>query len=444
VDGCCPSVVVQKALRAPHAKCTHHIYVSRFVDGTCELMDELSQWMAEHHSTHHGRAHGLKWTSDPQYLFTSEHYLLYLHADTWTSGTRSKELAREVTTAMRSGTHVLLAHECPEVGDEQCTIRTKPKGVPFDAFFNNAAGTTPRILVVSGLYHEIAVPLMGGVHRPVSALSSLSLSPPTPLPRYPAMLCPRPERATRHYNAPSPPSDIYTVHVPAQVSLALLAKVVAQPPRTKMIEISISSIFASRRRKLVDEKEGPVGTPKKGKLPTIRGQLSMRFGYSSRSSVAEEQSECDSVPGPTPLPPSRKGSNPSALPSPSIGYERSIGGEKMRKAGKRANAWSMLRTEPKSGVLHTAISTNHLPSPALSGSPSPLGSPTYLPAACGIALTVLPPCAARLDACFTRACSPAVCVRAATQACQQRRAHRVLSSRVCSSRLVRRTSQSVA
>ena len=114
----------------------------------------------------------LKTTSDAKDLPTCEHMLLHLNANTWTRGKEtSDKLAHDVISARKLGVHLLLVHEQPNIADEgggQATPYHKPLGVPFDAFFNNPEGTTPKQLVIGGIYNEIAVPLKGGAYRPVA------------------------------------------------------------------------------------------------------------------------------------------------------------------------------------------------------------------------------------------------------------------------------------
>lgn len=113
-------------------------------------------------------------TTDLSALPKCQHMLLYLNKATWTSGERvSSSLARDAHLAKHFGVHLLLAHEQPNVADQHSHAphpaqETAQLGVPFDAFFNNPAGTTPTRLVVKGIYDEIAVPLKGGPFRPVS------------------------------------------------------------------------------------------------------------------------------------------------------------------------------------------------------------------------------------------------------------------------------------
>jgi hypothetical protein len=55
-----------------------------------------------------------------------------------------------------------------------------------DAFFHSSKGTTPKRLVRGGLYHEIAVPLKGGVYRPVALAllaKAVATKPPPPVDR---------------------------------------------------------------------------------------------------------------------------------------------------------------------------------------------------------------------------------------------------------------------
>jgi hypothetical protein len=82
----------------------------------------------------------LLWTSESGAMEQCEHFLLYLHRETWTRGPSSRALAGQLGRAMRTGIHILLAHERPDVNGDDDGRR----GVKFDSFFMNADGTTPK------------------------------------------------------------------------------------------------------------------------------------------------------------------------------------------------------------------------------------------------------------------------------------------------------------
>jgi len=111
-------------------------------------------------------------TTQLEQLPSCDHMLLYLHGETWTRGSEtSDELAGEVTIAMDSDVHVLLAHEMIGTGQES------RHGCDFGTLFACPEGATPEALIRRGIYGEIAVPLMGGAWREASmALLSLALS----------------------------------------------------------------------------------------------------------------------------------------------------------------------------------------------------------------------------------------------------------------------------
>ena len=91
-----------------------------------------------------------------------------LTATTWTSGARSVAFAAEVQQALNSGKPILLAHEMPGIGQEG------RHAIEFDAFFRDEQ--TPKVLLASGVYATIAVPLKGGPWREASmALLAIEL-----------------------------------------------------------------------------------------------------------------------------------------------------------------------------------------------------------------------------------------------------------------------------
>ena len=90
-------------LSPPKASATrrHHVYVSPHVVGGEALMEELGVRVGCRILT----------SSVPEELTACNHFLVYLHAKTWTSGAQSKAFAREVERAMSAGISLLLAHE---------------------------------------------------------------------------------------------------------------------------------------------------------------------------------------------------------------------------------------------------------------------------------------------------------------------------------------------
>jgi len=67
-----------------------------------------------------------------------EQMLVYLSADTWTSGPASAALCREVMDAMTLGLRLLLVHETPSWDN------SRPQACPFETFFECARGSTPH------------------------------------------------------------------------------------------------------------------------------------------------------------------------------------------------------------------------------------------------------------------------------------------------------------
>jgi len=84
--------------------------------------------------------------------------LVYLDSRTWTRGDDSLAFAQEVHKAMEMDLLLLLAHEMPGLGQED------QHPCEFGDFFGN----TPPELLSAGIYNDIAMPLRGGMWRPVS------------------------------------------------------------------------------------------------------------------------------------------------------------------------------------------------------------------------------------------------------------------------------------
>ena len=78
------------------------------------------------------------------------HMLLLLRYDTFHAGERANQLAEQVRAAMACNFPILLVHDVLS-----CS---------FDHFFV----TTPLDLISAGLYKMVAIPLLPGVHEPVS------------------------------------------------------------------------------------------------------------------------------------------------------------------------------------------------------------------------------------------------------------------------------------
>ena len=165
-----------------------HVYYSRANDGAAELIEELNRWRG------HRRQPPLTATSAVEELPRCVHFLLLLDGNTWTSEQAQKQaLEKEVLQcaelwAAGRGPHLLPVHEEPDLVEEiQPTewLEESPRarcGVPFDAFFDD--GQTPPRLVKKDVdvYHEIAVPLKGGMSRPIglAMLESAILKIPSP------------------------------------------------------------------------------------------------------------------------------------------------------------------------------------------------------------------------------------------------------------------------
>lgn len=111
----------------------------------------------------HPRAAGLLVSENSDDLEDCDHMLLYLNAQTWTSGNQSELLAEDIKNAMAFGVHLLLAHESLDL-----TTSEARHACAFESFFSNESGATPSDLIESGIYHSIAVPLRGDLYREAS------------------------------------------------------------------------------------------------------------------------------------------------------------------------------------------------------------------------------------------------------------------------------------
>jgi len=132
-----------------------HLFCSPHNAGAADLAAEVSAAMGVELLT----------SCDEADLAACERMLVYLHANTWTSGASSDAFATQVEHMMSLGaSRLLLAHEAPglDASDVRGTVR-------FDAFFaSEAEGGTPERLLRRGIYHSIATALKGGDWRIVS------------------------------------------------------------------------------------------------------------------------------------------------------------------------------------------------------------------------------------------------------------------------------------
>lgn len=145
------------SVRRPQKPCLYHLLVHPHNEGAMELVEELRAACPS----------PVLVTSDLHELHLCEHFLLYLTSATWTSGAASTTLAAGVRQAMRSGTHVLLAHESLCIKHNLTTGR-EHRAVEFEQLFACEHGATPTSLLKRGLYREIAVALKDGAWRPAS------------------------------------------------------------------------------------------------------------------------------------------------------------------------------------------------------------------------------------------------------------------------------------
>ena len=148
-----------RPMKKPGGKSRFHIYASPLNPGALELVEEV----ASERGMQLNAPSSVLVTTEPALLGASEHFLLYLTAQTWTRGKASEELADEVTRAMDLGMNMLLAHEMPGVGGQAAR-----HGCEFGAFFSNPDGATPNSLLKRGIYSKIAIPLKGGEWRTAS------------------------------------------------------------------------------------------------------------------------------------------------------------------------------------------------------------------------------------------------------------------------------------
>lgn len=179
-----------------------HAFCSKHNDGARELIEETVITVFSK-----GAMKETKLTDDVAELPHCDVCLVYLHAETWTSGKQSERFAEEVRTAMSKEVPILLAHEMPMPSipnsgwDKIAPLEEKTGGhdkgsgeksklglvfggaktwkvstaltcprarrtCEFDSFFGYSS--TPSDLISNGIYQSIAMTLKGGEWRLVS------------------------------------------------------------------------------------------------------------------------------------------------------------------------------------------------------------------------------------------------------------------------------------
>ena len=150
----------------PRYDCRYHAFCSPHNSGASALLGEVSKTFAR----------VIKVTTESDSLEACESMIVYLNAQTWTSGATSAAFAADVERAMTLGVHLLLAHEMIGVDGQEARA-----GCDFHTFFSCARGSTPQNLLRKGIYNKIAVPLKGGAWREASMVmmgQALAKAPP--------------------------------------------------------------------------------------------------------------------------------------------------------------------------------------------------------------------------------------------------------------------------
>ena len=141
-------------LQLPDNTC---LYTSGDNPGAADVVEELQSRYANlkitQNRTGFEAVHQLPALSNEGLGEPASHFLLYLSASSFAEAA-GERFAEQVRAARAAKIPIILAHENDEA-KQPC---------PFAHFFM----TTPKDLVDSGLYKELAVSLMGGVHRDVS------------------------------------------------------------------------------------------------------------------------------------------------------------------------------------------------------------------------------------------------------------------------------------
>jgi len=149
-----------------HAR-TYHLYCSKYNAGADEVSEELRELVNANASASKrarasfSRPSSLRATSDLKDLDRSEHFLLYLNRNTWTSTATREALAYEVWRALRAGVPLLLVHELPSMLDDG----SSRGACAFNDFWND--DWTPKHLLkgAANIYKTIAIPLKPGDWR---------------------------------------------------------------------------------------------------------------------------------------------------------------------------------------------------------------------------------------------------------------------------------------
>jgi len=130
----------------PPRRGEYHLFCSASNLDAGKLLDEL---VSELHLDE------FRWSSEIKDLPACAFMLIYLTAQTWTSGEASTKFAIEVERALELGTHVILAYEAPP----------QVWGRPNTISFEDLRDVTPNSLLQAGIYQKIATPLWGGTYR---------------------------------------------------------------------------------------------------------------------------------------------------------------------------------------------------------------------------------------------------------------------------------------
>ena len=137
----------------PHG--SYHVFCSGAMPGFAELVREASE------STNCGNI----WTTrNLDELASCEHFLVYLHGKTWTSGEMSDSFAQNVRQAMDAGINLLLVYETVGGG------RGAEQKSRFACTFEELRKVTPPDLIERGVYNKIALGMKGGPWRKASMI----------------------------------------------------------------------------------------------------------------------------------------------------------------------------------------------------------------------------------------------------------------------------------
>ena len=169
-------------LPPPSSQSMYHLFCSPANDGATELLDELAREggfeivlpsTPQPPSSPRTASQGgwgasvvgqplasLRVTQDADDLNVCDFVLVYLTRNSWAAHTeRSAVFEGHVSNALRLGVQPLLVHEMPDSFAEEAR-----QAVEFDEFLK----VTPQTVQQQGLYHEIALSLVGGPYRRAS------------------------------------------------------------------------------------------------------------------------------------------------------------------------------------------------------------------------------------------------------------------------------------